>query len=137
MPHSISVMFDVLKRRRLCFNVICRSCQTVVTLGLQALGRSKWYQLYYNVAVLFCLFVYVVCLYVFVFLFVMCVVGVVEGWFGWDMKYKKIICWYEWKERISKHRISMLLNLLCLGQNNLLSVANANILNDKAQQTCL
>ena len=38
------------------------------------------------VAVLFCLFVYVVCSYVFVFLFVMCVVEVVEGWFGWDMK---------------------------------------------------
>ena len=41
MPYSIAILCDVLKRRRLCLNVIWRSCQTVVTLGLTALGRSK------------------------------------------------------------------------------------------------
>jgi len=28
MPYAIAVLFDVLKRRRLCVNVICRSCPT-------------------------------------------------------------------------------------------------------------
>ena len=37
--------------RRLCVNVICRYCPTVVTFGISASkGGPKWYQLHFNAA---------------------------------------------------------------------------------------
>ena len=50
IPFAIICCIHILKRRRLCDNVIFQSCPTVVILDLPALGCPKWYMLQYNAA---------------------------------------------------------------------------------------